>query len=230
MKRKAILIGNTRGLQGVSIDLAKTRAFLRSAQGGAWLDNEIETFENPRRDTLLRYLRAARVDKADLGFVLFSGHGGHARRTVLELNRDGETIEDADLHDLAVRQLTIHDCCRVEAQQTMTKSFAMDAMLERAEDLGAARRRYEARILQAIAQQVRLYACKVGECSYDTPTGAIYLSHLLSAARSPGTQFTTVGDAHEVASRKTALDRKDQHPEAFLPKCLISQQLIISQH
>ncbi|MBN3724364.1 caspase family protein [Burkholderia sp. Ac-20379] len=230
MKRKALLIGNTSNLQGVQLDLERFSAFLRSDTGGAWYSSEITTLENVDRQRLLMEVEKLKLQNLDYLIVLFSGHGGHQRKTLLELNGSGEFVYETSLQNIAQRQLNIYDCCRVTVQVT-TESYAMDARADsvRRADLDV-RRRYEDRIMQAIPQQIRLYSCAVGEYSYDTPSGAVYLSNFLHAARtiSPGAGFKLVGDAH--AEARDAVKRKEsrQNPEADLPKCLSMQQLIIS--
>ena len=43
-------------------------------------------------------------------------------------------------------------------------------------------KKYEARIMQAIAQQVSLYACSIGESALDTENGGMYINNLLKSA------------------------------------------------
>lgn len=234
MKRRALLIGNTRGLAGVQADMQKTRAFLGSRVGGDWLPNEITELRNPSRLELLGKIKLLKNESPDYAFVLFSGHGGHAHQTVLELNANGETVNESELWNIAPRQITIYDCCRALIGEHVVKSFAMDSISEsyvRRDDLRA---RYEARIMQAIPQQVRLYACSVTQSAYDLGKGAIYLGHLLSsaAAIAPDLAFKTVESAHEQACPLTAAtavrEGYRQNPDAVLPKCLTMQQLIIA--
>ena len=228
MKRKALLIGNTTGLNGVLVDVEKTARFLKSATGGTWFDSEIEIMYDPGKAALLDRVQQLKSLQNDYAFVLFTGHGGHERRTVLQLNGNGETILDSQLLNIASRQLSIYDCCRVlvprkeiaEALDSITRKFEADT---------EARRRYEERIMSAIPQQAQLFACSIGQTSTDTPKGAIYLNHLLAAAGDikPEAQFKTAEMAHHEARIKTTRDQHDQVPTANLPKCLISQQLII---
>jgi hypothetical protein len=92
--------------------------------------------------------------------------------------------------------------------------------------------------LQAIHQQAILYACSIGQCSYDSKDGAVYIDKLIEAAdNASDTEFMTVGKAHQIAARlttdKTASDPVEynegpQVPDASLPKCLSPQQLVIS--
>lgn len=230
MKRKAILIGNTHGLQGVKTDLERTGNFLRSSVGGGWYSNEIEVFENPSKNELLRKLEIAKREFNDYVIVLFSGHGGQERQTILELNGSGETISESQLQDIASRQLTIFDCCRAVAEQ-VRKSAVLESLSASFSEAASVRRRYEERIMEATHQQVRLYSCAIGEKSYDTPQGAMYLGNLLTAARTidPYSAFKTIESAHAEARMATIRDSKEkQSPEAVLPKCLTKQQLVIA--
>ena len=234
MKRRALLIGNTRGLPGVQTDIQKTRAFLGSDVGGDWLPSEIAELKNPSRLELLGHIKRLKSESVDCAFVLFSGHGGHAHQTVLELNTNGETIDESELWNIAPRQITIYDCCRALVGEQIVKSFAMDSLTESFVRRNDVRARYEARIMQAIPQQVRLYACSVSQSAYDFGKGAVYLGHLLSsaAAITPGLSFNTVESAHERACPLTAAtavrEGYRQNPDAVLPKCLTQQQLILA--
>ncbi|WP_157375472.1 caspase family protein [Burkholderia ubonensis] len=232
MKRKALLIGNTGDLPGVALDLKRMDAFLKSTNGGSWYTNEIVALQNPTRRALDEQITKLRLEGLDYCIVLYSGHGGHCRETLLEINPQGEKITESLLDRLASRQLSIFDCCRVELERVF-KASAMDSALESYQfNLGAARRLYEERIMQAIPQHVRLYACAVGECSYDTPNGARYLSALLRAAKlfDNDTLYKTVGLAHNEACSELLASKAQQTPEAYLTKCLTSQQLVLSMN
>jgi hypothetical protein len=235
MKRKAFLIGNTNGLPGVNIDLINFQTFLISDTGGAWHPTEIEIIKNPSRSNLLARIELAKLEKFDYVIVHFSGHGGHQRRTVLELNKSGDTIEDRDLHGIAQRQLSIHDCCRTISTQTNERAAldSSDFMLKKSFD--SVRLRYDRRILQAIPQQALLYSCSIGQTALDTSDGGLYTLSLLAAARiiDDGSEFKTVGDAHQIACIVTSAhaarqNRTNQNPESILPRCLTQQQLILS--
>lgn len=236
MKRKALLIGNTGGLNGVILDVERMASFLKSRSGGAWFASEIETLVNPTKVGLQSSLLRIRALAPDYVTVMFTGHGAHERQTILQLNNSGETIEESALLNLARRQVSIFDCCRVVPEQFQKSSVALDSLSFR-ESYDPVRERYDARIMQAIPQQVRLYGCAIGQCSYDTPNGALYLTNLLTAARSfdSSAEFKTVESAHAEARGKTIEQVQNdpscdgpQTPEAYLPKCLTSQQLVIS--
>ena len=230
MKRKALLIGNTSGLQGVSLDLRRFDGFLKSERGGAWNQSEITLLENPGKKTLYGVLERVKRDKPDYLVVMFSGHGGHARSTKLELNQDGEEIYDRELENIAARQLNIYDCCRAVLQPAVESFKAEAYAVATFDSISRVRELYDARILQAVEQQAILYACSIGEYARDTAQGALYLKELLKSpdAMRADQRFLTIGIAHETARRVVETVRSDQHPDSCLVKCLTSQQLIFA--
>ena len=234
MKRKALLIGNSRGLTGVQIDLDNFESFLHSNEGGAWNLDEITVLPNATNKQLNLAIESIRESQADYCIVYFSGHGGFERQTILEL-ADESLINENELHHLSTRQLTIFDCCRYQEERVIFESA--NASLESFEISDSNReyyrKKYDERILKAIPQQARLYSCSIGEISNDTPEGGIYTKALLELKGI--TQ--TVGEAHskavEIVNSSWNIfqeKREDkQNPDAILPKCFTFQQLIISQ-
>lgn len=234
MKRKALLIGNTGDLEGVQLDIAKLRRFLKSPTGGAWEDSEILVVENPGLSDFLLRLDLLRLQSLDFAFVMFSGHGAHIRETVLALNPKNELLQETKLHNLAPRQVTVVDCCRGVMTEVLAKATpTMEALDAAYVDRAAVRKRYDNLIMAAMKQQARLYACSIDEAATDdSKKGAVYLGHLLDSAHAfeSGVNFKTVEAAHAQAKAKTLSDSRtsDQTPEALLPKCLPEQQLILS--
>ena len=117
MKRKAILIGNTSGLQGVKVDIFNFANYLKSNNGGAWYSSEIDELYDPPKNVLLSNIEAVKRDYPDYVVVMFSGHGGFIRSTILEINGKGESIDESALGNIAKRQLSIFDCCRSYPQR-----------------------------------------------------------------------------------------------------------------
>lgn len=238
MKRRALLIGNSRGLAGVKRDIANMRQFLMGRYGGAWRNGEIETMMNPSLSDLKSKLKVIKAEQNDFVIVLFSGHGGYERTTVLEINGQNEIIDDTELIGLAPRQISIFDCCRVVCSYQEEREMLMERKLFSITDsVDTIRQRYDSRIIQAIPQQGRLYACRIGQCAHDHEDGrgAYYLNNLLKHARSISGAYGLVGDVHEDASEDTKTEvlikeNAIQEPVCSLPKCLSSQQLIISVH
>lgn len=231
VKRNALLIGNTGGLGGVVVDIERTRRFLQSNRGGQWRHTEITTLVDPKKSDVTEAIAEMRRECADYTFFLFSGHGCHYGQTHLNLNERNEKLLESELHFIADRQLSIFDCCRVDesVRQATMESAAMTF-----DSIDTTRARYEARIMQAASQHAKLYACSVGESSYDYPEGALYLSHLLTEADSIayGADWRTVEDAHRQAKNKTivraTLQGNRQTPGAVLPKLPEQRQLILS--
>jgi len=226
MKKRILLIGNTHGLPGVPVDLANYRKFFKSQYGGGWMDFEIETETNPSVTKLALTVSKIVALKLDYAIVVFSGHGGQERETILEINGNGDTVPESLLKGIAERQLNIFDCCRafsepvieIKLNERFTKSFAATTNT---------REQYELRIMQAIPQQVSLYACSIGEVSYDSPNGGVYSKHLLSVSAQVDSSYKLVGNAHEEATVLTKREKPTQNPDGILPRCLSSQQLII---
>ena len=238
MKRRALLIGNSRGLAGVKRDIANMRQFLMGRYGGAWRNGEIETMMNPSLSDLKSKLKVIKAEQNDFVIVLFSGHGGYERTTVLEINGQNEIIDDTELIGLAPRQISIFDCCRVVCSYQEEREMLLERKLFSITDsVDTIRQRYDSRIMQAIPQQDRLYACKIGQCAHDHQdgSGAYYLNNLLKHARSISGAYGLVGDVHEDATEDTKTEvlikeNAIQEPVCSLHKCLSSQQLIISIH
>jgi hypothetical protein len=230
MKKRILIIGNNHGLTGVNIDIKNYFQFFRSPIGGSWEDYEITQKLNPRKNELQIELGLLRKLDLDYLIIVFSGHGGQKRETVLELNSGGETINDSELQSLAKRQLNIYDSCR-SLPEDISDSIRFSAILKSI-DYQNSRLRYEARIMQAIHQQASLYSCSIGEGSWDSSDGGIYSVQLLKAAKNISSEFKSVGSAHVEAAEKTLEVSKTkptlQHPDAVLLKCMSYQELIIS--
>lgn len=235
MKRKALLIGNTSGLQGVKIDLENYKNFLKDLIGGAWDSSEITCTINPTRSELLQIIKKIKNEQNDYVVVFFSGHGAQVREIYLEINDNSEFILESELKELASRQLNIYDCCRTEIEFA-TKSISMESLVVSSSQSirTIIRDKYNQRILQAIPQQVSLYSCSLGESSYDTKNGAIYATNLIKCASNLKSDYMLVSIAHTEATALTIAATQEksiferQNPDANLPKCIAAHQLIIS--
>ncbi len=236
MKRKLLLIGNTNGLGGVKVDIENYKNFFKSLPGGQWEDSEIEIELNPSRISLELTILSLKVTKPDFLVVVFSGHGGQERELVLELNASHECIEESRLQFIAQRQINIYDCCRCVSEPLVErKQFEQKSKFFSHKD-ESLKEKYNKRIMQALPQQISLYSCAIGEGSNDTVKGGLYTIALLDSATSLSsmTEYKLVGNTHFEAAEATTIATKhypqdrQQHPEAVLPKCLSSQQLIFS--
>jgi hypothetical protein len=226
MKKRIIIFGNDRGMPGVKIDIEKYDSFFRSSYGGNWTPDEITLLLNPHSSGLLYTISVHRSMELDYLIIVFSGHGGQERETMLEINPQEETIAESFLNNIAKRQLNIFDCCRAYSE-SLTESVATKLKTKLFSRVDV-REKYENRILQAIPQQSRLYACRIGESAYDLGEGGIYSKHLLNCAINMEGKYKYVSDAHDQAGKLTTIEDNRQHPIATLPKCLTKQELILA--
>lgn len=231
MKRYALLIANA-DAAGAQNDINNWKKFLRSGVGGAWHENEIQVLTNPSKAYLGRTLYLTKEANYDFVIVIYAGHGGWERTTILEINPKGETINETDLKDLAPREILSLDCCRATSTVTDVLNEAQLKMFSET-IRSSIRARYDVRTMQAVAQQVTLYACSVGECAYCTNEGGYYTKNLLrQSAAVPYNAFRTINQAYNAAAPATTKEvrekeNKDQHPDISMGRCLTSQQLII---
>lgn len=231
MKRHALLIANA-DAAGAQNDINNWKKFLRSGVGGAWHENEIQVLTNPSKAYLEVTLYLTKDANYDFVIVVYAGHGGWERTTILEINPKGETVNENDLKGLAPREILSLDCCRATSIITDILNEAQLKMFSET-TRSSIRARYEARTMQAVAQQVTLYACSVGECAYCTNEGGYYTKNLLrQSAAVPYNEFRTINQAHNAAAPGTTKEvcekeNQDQHPDISMVRCLTSQQLII---
>ena len=135
MKRKALLFGNTTAA-GAQNDLLNWVYFLKSGRGGVWWDSEIQILSNPSKAYLQAWLKIIKDGGYDFVLVAYAGHGGWIRSTILEINPNGETIDEVDLKGLAPREILALDCCRGTGaasqivDEALEKSFSADTQKE----------------------------------------------------------------------------------------------------
>ena len=234
MNRKALLIGNSNGLSGVKKDISNWQSFLMSDIGGRWLlPEEIDIKMNPSKAELLTILNSMK-NKYDFVIVIYSGHGAYSRGTILEINSKEEYIYESDLKGIAPRQISVFDCCRaLVTQDSISESLRTFSIKDQA--ISNIRQAYETRIMMSNPQQISLYACSIGESAYDSNDGGYYTKNLLKSTNLfvDEQRFLTVGMAHQAGALRTTSEvfekeKAIQRPDAFLPKCITSQQLIIS--
>jgi len=234
MNRKALLIGNSSGLSGVKKDILNWQFYLMSDIGGKWFPSEIDVEMNPSKIALMSKINMLK-NRYDFVIVVYSGHGAYSEGTILEINSKEEYVYEKDLKNIAPRQISVFDCCRavVTIQDSIKESLRNLSVKN--QFTSNIRQDYETRIMQAIPQQVSLYACSIGEYAYDSNDGGYYTKNFLKSTGLfvDNQRFLTVGMVHQAGAIRTTNEVKEkenaiQNPDAFLPKCLTSQQLIIS--
>lgn len=226
MKKKILLIGNNDGLPGVKIDLANYKKYFKSNTGGQWNDDEFIELLNPKKDDLITLIDSLKKQALDYVIVVFSGHGGMKRKTILELNPEGELFSETRFENISKRQVTILDCCRAYLQN-ISESVNEAKLIKSFSAYAGTRVRFEKRILDSLPQQIKIYSCAEGEYSHDTPKGGAYSKNLIETAYEDDSEFIYFGRTHVIASEKTTKEFKEQHPEIIQPKLLTIQQLIL---
>lgn len=235
MKRRAILLGHVDGQLSTNADLDKVCRFLCSSKGGAWEASEIIRSVNLSRKGLDVLLNATRVEGYDFVLFYFSGHGEYVRGTALELNPQGEEINESELSGLGARQINIFDCCRKLPEKMIFKlanSATIDSLAE-SRDLKreACRKLYDMRNMAAAPQFMSLYACEINEYAHDFGYGGIYTNHLINAANTFNGDFLLASEAHNMAINPTSYEAHVhgvvQTPDYFMAKLPSRSQIVL---
>jgi len=232
MKRYAILLGHSDGELATQIDLLRVYNFLISLKGGAWNDKEICCKKNMSIERLITLINQIKKSNIDYLFFYFSGHGKFKRSSVLELNPNGETIDESVVSGLVPRQLNIYDCCRTLSDEIISEETQKGLFSENTSNIQYFRLLYENRIMQAFPQQMSLYSCEVGECSYDFGYGGIFTTQLLKTTKEISDRFLPVSDAFlnsfNPTMREAGKHGVEQHPDYFMAKLPTAKQLILA--
>lgn len=230
MNKHILILGNNKGLPGVKIDCENYRNFFRSGEGGYWYDREITVEENVTESWLNGFIEIQKRRNLDYFITIFSGHGGAIRNcTSLELSPNNE-VPETIFDGIAPRQLSVFDCCR----SLITEDVSASRMLNKASafsqnsKIAYTRMKYDAKMMAAVRQHAKLYACEIGETAEDTRTGGVYTKSLLDSARVLMGDFKTVGEVHLEATQNVKRLGYKQNPDCLLPRCRSSQELILS--
>lgn len=233
MKRKALMIGNSRGVKATPLDMLHFTQFLMSYQGGAWTRDEIEPWMDKDVNELLNDVEKIVKGQNDYVIVYFTGHGGLHGDTIIEVNPKGELIKENSLFGLADRQLNILDCCR-NIQTTPLpiygRSRGMGTMEQGLRD--AVRAEYDELVMNAAPQFVKMYSCAEDESSYATKTGSYYTTNLIACSKEllNNHDVARIYQCHEATALKTTADvlkgeKREQHPVIIPTKCLGAAEL-----
>ncbi len=235
MKRNAIIIGNSRGLNATPVDMLRFSKFLMSFQGGAWEKEEIVECQDKRADEILKIVADIKADNNDYVIVYFTGHGGVQGDTILEVNPALELLKENSFFGLAPRQLNILDCCRCIVTTPLSiygSSRGVSPMQRVLRD--KVRKEYDELVMNAAPQLVRMYSCKEGESSWPSKDGSYYTNNLIGCANEllKTNRVVHVHQCHDAVAIKTAADvqndlQRDQHPDIIPTKCLAQAELPI---
>lgn len=236
MSRFAFLLSNNEGLSGVKKDVADVKSFLMSCRGGAWKPAEILERQNFPLSKLRELLGNIRAKRFDYVMFYYSGHGSFVRGTTLDINAT-ESIPESETQKLSTKQLSLFDCCRyIPPTATVKKSASVCDEALNAGDMRHSwcRMEFDRLVRLASPQQVRLYACRVGECANATASGSLYTQGLLSYAYMMGghvnadplmvhnacrqSVFQTSTNCAELQNPDSAIDGLASNPLPFVIK------------
>ena len=225
-----MLVGNNDGLLGVNIDIKNYYNFFISPTGGAWRNDEICELKNITKEKFRRIIDSIRSEELDYFIFIFSGHGGSQRQdTVLELSNN-EYVLETEIDGIANRQLSIYDCCRCSGELLQENRIRNE--IEASGGLyyyNSCRRFYESKISEAINQHIKLYACRIGETAEDTGDGGVFSHSFIKNAKNVSlnkTKYVSTAFCDTVSDLRNG--GYAQNPDSRFPRCLTSQQLIIS--
>lgn len=177
-----VIAGQPR-VRGVQVDKARVRRFLMSDEGGAWREDEIEVFENPR---LISGLRG--VAPVDFQLTYFAGHGfSEAGQPFVCLNNE-QYVPVGALPVFANKSLTIIDACRNEIRDwaPLIEKRADFAGVGGVGDLlyrMRCRHLYDAAIEEAESGATTLFASSYDESAWGTThLGGLFTRHLIEGA------------------------------------------------
>ncbi|WGE67050.1 caspase family protein [Actinobacillus equuli subsp. haemolyticus] len=239
MKKKAIIIGNMDPNLGVQKDIDDTISFLKSKAGGAWNDNEIVVLKDSPSILLKYQLQQYKSEKLDYVFLLFGGHGDMTSNitNIYPSHKSNEALSEEIFNNLAPRQLSVLDCCRVPrklisnnivelSESASTEDFSVELSIEKIREL------YHNQILQAPEQHLKLYACDTGEAAIDN-NGGLYTQELISNAITASKVGNRVNSAILIHNKtKVNVQEKSankQNPKTFgLPRLQDNLQLPLS--
>ena len=186
--------GPSNYLPGVKVDKVNYLNFLKSAEGGAWEENEIRVYDNDcSRELLLNYIDFYRkAEQTEYWLIIFSGHGytNSQNETILELSPGKEcSVNEIKKATNCSRRLLIADSCRLVIQ-AITDSLKRERKLF--SDVSAGYN-YRTRCRELYMNQLEkvykdsfnaAYAAEYNQCANDDDaTGGYYSFELLKAAK-----------------------------------------------
>lgn len=244
MKRKALIIGNTRGETGVSEDVKHYRDFLRGESGGAWEMDEIDVQLDLTKAKFQQLIATCKEAHYDFFVFIFAGHGGFSRLnndTVLELSVQAGVAQDVherEFQNIAPKQLNILDCCRsyynegllkeaTLTNRTVRANFSQNPIREHARAV------YNALVDRSCPGTITLYACSKGQSAKgEAGKGGAFSNALLNfSSFAQSSPLYTMEEAFQSARDEVVRNSFGQQvPTALLLRCLVDQRLPWAVH
>lgn len=227
MKRKALIIGNSgkkntdEYLPGVKNDVKNFVNYLKSNNGGRWVDNEILISLDDSINEVKRKIDNFKNSYADYAFVVFSGHGSFSTNfNCRKLYIFDDYILESSILKTSSKQLTVIDTCAgIENDTRMLTegNLSMEHALSKNERTKDYRFLFEQAIQKCSPQQIILYSCEKGQSSADAEEGGLYSYNLLRVGSENTKELLTSLESHVIAKDLVEKDiRTDQKPTSFL--------------
>ena len=219
MKRRALIVGaayNDPDIPGVYTDLVAWDAFLKSACGGAWDTEEVETLKDPSLKDLNPALR--RLAEVDYSFVVFCGHGATVdlgkpwTETILCFGTHGE-VSDSQLNPGTPRCTMLLDCCRGLISLSDEQRFLIEGKAASAVDRRGARSAYDEALELAEKGLVTIFAASVGEEASDRRSFSKQLILQAESVMAAHEGILPQSLAVELTAQAMKITTPQQHPE-----------------
>lgn len=227
MIRKAFLIGSPmiKGkdgyLHGVTPDIVNMKNHLSSNKGGAWEQNEIELFKNPKR----KELHYAMSGQYDFAIIQYSGHGFEytSSGTTLDINPN-ETVSLNEIHSWISchKRYYFLDCCRGIVAEEIRKSTRLFSAMESDNSYirDAYREKYNSFIKGCEDGTSIIYSCGLNESADedDNGKGGIFSLSYFNSANSikniPKDEYYSIQAIFNMAVKRMKADypMADQNP------------------
>ena len=215
---------------GVLVDARAIKAFLKSNEGGAWEEEEIEVLDIDTNIQEIQDYFAVQAETQDYQFILFAGHGDYSQEDgPMYYLWNGDEFNHRWLEDLVgdVPTLLIADSCQVIIKLNEGGPIASTRHFSSLSDSDR-RREYREAFDKKLAELPRgmfvtAASTSIGEeARDDSRRGGLYTQSLLSACKEvledPNEENGVygIGYIHYLASQKVEKASDDkQHPELY---------------
>ena len=224
MKRRALIIfcDNTQSgeLHGTVQDYHNYYNFLTSSLGGHWYNKEIEYLRNPTVDEVIDTVTRFSSLNLDYVFTIFSGHGFINTQDNLQyIELKNGYLKSALLLTSATRQTIIVDACRnlLDYSQTLSGILKEEDLPFIGDVTPSTRALFDSFLSQTEEGWVMVYSANIGESSYDTTNGGVYLYSLLLSAlfwrdNDSKHNILPINITHQDAKNIVEAYNQNQHP------------------
>jgi hypothetical protein len=229
MKKLAIIIATPNcpkhsKLPGATEDANTWQSFLRSPEGGAWEEKEIEIYSDPSKILLDMVLSNRKSLSLDYALLAFSGHGSYYKSTnnfteTRMLISDTDYLTENTFTIKARRELVIMDACReyggellVENMANMARAMEASAAIE--DRFRRAREEFDKALSATPEGRSLVFSCDLNQTAHDISSFTRFLiSDGKRLAREARTVCTiSIKEAFDAAETKPSEVNYPQKP------------------